>query len=99
MTYKLDVLRYGKWEPRGSYPSVLEAQAHAPRGQYRIVEDVPVVEIPTMTVTQTITAGANFTVEAVEAAFDKALEAIVPKKRAARKPKADGSKKRAVHNP
>jgi hypothetical protein len=45
-----------------------------------------------ITFTQTITAGAGFTVEKIETAIEKTLEAIAPKKRAPRK--TTGSKKR-----
>lgn len=102
MAYRLEVYRFGKWEERGSYPSVMEAQSRAPRGQYRIVEDVPPVEL---TFVQQITVASEASVEkigyAIERAVENTIEAITPKKRTQRKtsaktskPKAAGSKKR-----
>ena len=97
MAHRLEVLRYGKWEPRGSYPSVLEAQAHAPRGQYRIVEDVPQEtvshkwELPE----GAISISANMAHELVDVlvnAVDSAVAKATPKKRAPRKAKTAGKK-------
>ena len=39
MAYKLESYRFGKWKDRGSYPSVLEAQAHAPYGRHHALCD------------------------------------------------------------
>lgn len=86
MAYQLEVFRFGKWEQRGSYPSVLEAQAHAPRGQYRIVSyEDKTQEPPTLSV-----MASELISDAIETVK------VTVKKRTQRKPSAKTSKPKAA---